>query len=402
MERGPLLYEESLQEPCKGDGERLLVDHGGRLRPFLRGMVVHSLMLRGLGFDEAYGVATEIRDRLLDTDRQLVLREELAMEIDSLLAERNLSTHALRTVSPRIRVTGHHGEVSPFSKGFLSQSLLAAAIDPDDAFDTAREIEGILVQRQIAVIDRSQLRELVHGCLERRFGAATAKRYAVWRRFLDSEKPVIILLGGATGSGKTSLAVDVANRLDIPRVLSTDSIRQVMRITLSPELVPAIHTSSYEAHRVLSPPAHGVEPVVAGFEHQAQLVSVGVRAMLERAVAENASMILDGVSIIPGMLDCERYRSGAHVVFLLVATFDPEAYRARFASRGRESARPPHRYLRHLDDILLIQNQLLELAARHRVPIIENESRDASVSSILRHVTEVLHKTGTPHVKTAT
>ena len=398
MERGSLPYRAPPTQLRRRENKRLLVDHGGRKRPFMRGILVHSLMSRGLSFDEAYGVANEIRDRLLD--KPLVRREQLATEIRSLLAERELPADPPTAVSPRIRVTGHRG-ASPFSKGFLSQSLLAAAIDPDDAFDAAREIEGILVQRGIGVIDRSELRRLVRGCLERRFGPTTAERYSVWRRFLDSEKPVIILLGGAAGSGKTSLAVDVANRLDIQRVLSTDSIRQVMRIMLSPELVPAIHTSSYEAHSVLNLPAHGVEPVISGFEHQAHIVSVGVRAMLDRAVAENASMILDGVSIVPGMLDCELYRNGAHVIFLLVATFDAEAYRARFASRARESARPPHRYLRHLDDILLIQNHLLELADRHCVPIVENESRDTSALSIIRHVTGALHKTEKSHVETA-
>ena len=45
-----------------------------------------------------------------------------------------------------ITITGR-GRGLPFSKGILSQSLLAAAIEPNDAFDVARDIERDLVRR---------------------------------------------------------------------------------------------------------------------------------------------------------------------------------------------------------------------------------------------------------------
>ena len=60
---------------------------------------------------------------------------------------------------------------------------------------------------------------------------------------------MILLLGGATGAGKTALAQEVAHRLGIAGLVSTDAIRQIMRIMLSKDLVPAIHASSYDAWR---------------------------------------------------------------------------------------------------------------------------------------------------------
>ena len=201
---------------------------------------------------------------------------------------------------------------------------------------------------------------------------------------------MIVLLGGAAGAGKTSLSLEVAHRLGVHRVMSTDAIRQIMRIMLSADLVPAIHASSYDAHQMLTPP----EDVIDGFLAQARSVSVGVRAMLDRAVAENASQILDGVSIVPGLIDLEPYRDTADVIFLVVATLDEKAFRARFESRARTSNRPEHRYLEHFDAILRIQDHFLELADRHDIPIVDNESIDSSVLSIIKHVTEKLRKVG--------
>ena len=369
--------------------ERLQIDHAGRVRPFMRGILVHSLMARGLSFDEAYGVANAVRDELRGRGR--VAREELAEEVNRSLVKRGLLADAQGPGTLRIHVAGEGG-ANPFSKGFLSQSLLAAAIDPNDAFDVASEIELTLAERGEREIHRRDLRRLTYEVLKRRFGPKSAERYLVWRRFQAPEKPVILLLGGAAGSGKTALAVEVAHRLGIHRVLSTDSIRQVMRLMLSRDLVPAIHASSYDAHQELAEALPGEDPVLAGFEAQAGTVSVGVRAMIDRAIEENSSLILDGVSIVPGMVDLEPYRERAHVVFLLVATLDEGAFRARFEARGRQSQRPPHRYLQHLQAILRIQDHLLELADRHHVPIVDNDLRDASVLSIIKHLTGTLRK----------
>lgn len=369
--------------------ERIYIEHDSVRRPFMRGILVHSLMARGLAFEDAYSSANAVRERL--RGRGSVTVEDLGRAVQEVLRERSLPEEAAgQPIGPSIRVTTPTGG-APFSKGFLSQSLHAAAIEPNDAFDVAREIEGTLALRGMHDVDRRELRRLSYQALERRFGPRTAERYLVWRRFQEPDRPVILLLGGAAGAGKTSVALEVGHRLGIHRVLSTDAIRQIMRLMLSPELVPAIHASSYDAHQAIG---RGKDGVIDGFLAQASIVSVGVRAMLDRAVAENSSQILDGVSIVPGIVDLQAYTENAHVIFLVVATLDERAFRARFESRARTSNRPEHRYLEHFDAILKIQDHFLELADRHDIPIVDNESIDASVLSIIKHVTETLRKVG--------
>jgi 2-phosphoglycerate kinase len=45
-----------------------------------------------------------------------------------------------------------------------------------------------------------------------------------------------------------------------------------------------------------------------------------------------------------------------------------------------------------MDAILRIQDHFLELAERHAIPIVDNDSADASVLSILKHVCETLRQ----------
>jgi len=369
----------------------LVEDASGR-RPFMRGIMVHSLMARGVSFEDAFKAANVVRDHI--RGRGVVRREELAALVEAEFGPRGgLEDRPLPL--PRTITVVQGRERTPFSKGVLAQSLLAAAIAPDQAFEVAREIEAELLKRRATAVDRDDLRTLVAETIERTLGERVAGRYRTWRAFQESERPMILLLAGAAGVGKTALAQEVAHRLGIARVTSTDSIRQVMRIMLSPELAPAIHASSYDAWRALPALERGEDPVLEGFRAQATTVSVGVRAMIERSIAENSHMILDGVSILPGLIAPERYAQDAHLIFLAVATLDANAYQSRFEARARVAARrAPHRYLENLDAILRIQDHILELADQHGVPIVDNVGFDDSVLSILRHVTETLRKQG--------
>lgn len=372
-----------------GDSGRIVVEDAGGPRPFMRGILIHSLLSQGVSFEAAYGVANRVRERLRGRH---VARDELAKVVDEECREAGVVTEPRVWPGDTEITVLHSGVETPFSKGVLSQSLLAAAVDPSDAWDAARRIEERLVRERRTRIERRELRRLVFDALRSANREGAARRYLVWRKYQDPEIPVILLLGGTAGVGKTSLALEVAHRLGIGRVISGDSIRQVMRLMLSPELMPAIHRSSYEPPGPLEPQPSG-DPVAEGCISQASVVSVGVQAMIDRSIEENQSLVLDGVSLVPGILDLARYAGRAYVIFLVVATFDREGFKKRFVRRAKdERARPPHRYIENLDAVLRIQDTILELAEAHDVPIVENESFDRSVLSITRHVTEALAK----------
>src|SRR5262249_56562122 len=111
-------------------------------------MRVDDVMERGVTFEDAYRVANQIRQRL--RGRAVVAKEELAKALREMLG----SAPFEEGLQPdHITITGH-GKGLPFSKGILSQSLLAAALDPSDAFDVARQIERELVALGVREVDR--------------------------------------------------------------------------------------------------------------------------------------------------------------------------------------------------------------------------------------------------------
>ncbi len=197
-------------------------------------------------------------------------------------------------------------------------------------------------------------------------------------------RPLILLIGGATGTGKSTVAAEVAYRLGITRVTSTDFVRQTMRAFFSPELMPSIHHSSFEAGRTGG-------PLLPGFLDQTRKVLVGVQAAIDRALQEGLSMVLEGVHLVPGMLPPIE---GARVVHCVLWIEDEEAHAAHFWVRDAEleGLRPVQKYLDALPDIRFLQEYIVGLAERHGVPAVENSDIERAIGTVmgLVHATEAV------------
>ncbi len=362
----------------------------------MRGIMVQSLVSRGVPFDLALETANQIREQIADKEKGNVEISELSRLVEDRLAHHpDIDVRPARPALDPPRVVSDDESSNPFSKGILAVSLQGAGLEPSDAHDVARQLENRMLRDGIKRITRSDLRLLAAETIELTHGKRAATRYRVWRAAREDGHPIFILLGGATGVGKTSIAVEVARRLEIPRVIGTDSIRQIMRLMFSESLMPEIHKSTFDPHpRVAGDPATGAaDTLIAGFREQAQKIAVGVHALLDRAVEENTSMLIEGANLVPGIVDFERYRDDAHVIFLVTAALEPGAYKSRFMRRGAAvRERPAHRYVDHFDEIQILQDHILAEADHFGLPMIDNINLDDAVLSVIRSVIATLRK----------
>jgi len=196
------------------------------------------------------------------------------------------------------------------------------------------------------------------------------------------EKPVILLVGGATGTGKSTVATEVAHRLGITRVTSTDFIRQTMRAFFSSDFMPTIHTSSFEAGSAVDPDVTG-DPAIVGFLEQSRQVCVAVDAVLRRALTEGWSLVLEGVHLVPGLVAAQL--DGAVVVHVVMQISDEDAHREHFNVRDAATGgvRPMEKYLDRLDDIRRIQSYLVSRARREGVAVVENENVEQTIDKVV-------------------
>ena len=220
--------------------------------------------------------------------------------------------------------------------------------------------------------------------LEEGYGADTANRYHVWNQWQQIDKPLFILIGGASGVGKTSLAINLATTFGIPRVVATDDIRQIMRLMLSPQLMPTLHTSSYNVHTGGDTDA---DDPIAGYRLQAKSVNVGVKAILDRCRQENTSVIIDGVHLLPDFLDTEHYADTALVIQMALSVDDHRTFKDRFTQRNIDAPqRPKDRYLSHIGDILKIQQHILQSCSQRSIPVLVNTSLEKATAQATEQV----------------
>jgi 2-phosphoglycerate kinase len=200
-----------------------------------------------------------------------------------------------------------------------------------------------------------------------------------YRQLEELDVPLVMLIGGATGTGKSTVATEIAYRLRITRLTSTDSIRQTMRAFFSHEFMPSIHYSSFEAGAAV---ADADDPLVAGFLEQSRNVVVGVRASIDRALQEGWSIILEGVHVVPGLLP--SFLPGALLCPFILSIEDETAHAQHFFSRG--GGRPFSSYLDHFEEIRRLQRFIVGRAEREGVPVIENEDAERTSERVIEHV----------------
>lgn len=193
----------------------------------------------------------------------------------------------------------------------------------------------------------------------------------------SGDGPMIILLGGVSGAGKTTIANALVNDLGLTHHLSTGFIRASISHLLPEADARLLQKHTYDAFEALTGPVDaGNSLLLEGAIRQTILLKPAIESCIRRAVREGISMVLEGSHFMPGVL--EPAALGADLMCILDAP-DPEALKCRALS--------PNHSGRRLSDLQLgrlvqLQGEILDLARRHRNPVVVNDDISATVGQI--------------------
>jgi 2-phosphoglycerate kinase len=276
----------------------------------------------------------------------------------------------------------------PYSKGLMATSIMATGILPDQAYNIASMVQEELRDEGEPEVTMEHVRRTTELILEREVGTEYVDIYRKWQSLETLDRPIIILMGGATGVGKSTVATMLASRFGITRQVSTDIIREVMRSLFAHELMPALYNSSFNAFEALRIPLpRTTDKVIVGFLEQAAMVWVGIRALIARAILERTNFIIEGAHVVPGIVDPQFFKD-AFVIQMVLAVDEPGHHRSHFEIREveTEGARPFERYLANFESIRKIQDYVLELAEAKEVPVFQCYNMDATIGVIIEYV----------------
>lgn len=375
---------------------------GQRGKPLTRRRLTSSLEKMGLGFKEANVVAAQVEQGIRADGLERVPRDELARRVALVLEGRfgrdvRLRYELITSTSFELKVHEPGGDTLPYSRGILAQSLTAIGLTPELSHNIAKRVETALYATNATVVQRDQVRDQVVALLKREAGDEFAQRYLMMRQTRRRDKPLIVLFGGAPGVGKSAIASEVGYRLGVPRIVSTDSVRQALRSLIGPELSPVLHSSTYDAWRAELLPEEretaSPEPmrVLRGFLAQVNQLKPALTAIVQRNIYEATSIVMEGVQLLPGVSPVHNV-AGATVVPIVLSVEDEEDHLKHFATREGQTGnkRGQQNYLDHFTEIRILQRYVCEQAVRHGVQLVEAGDFDRAVERCVDHVLDVL------------
>lgn len=367
--------------------------------PFLRGILTRSLQKSGLTFDQAHDIANKIRDEI--EGKSLVTSIELEQLVIKHLkkagAEHAVTLYENRSMPYMLQVETDNGQFAAFSPSRYRVDLEAIGLTSDEALSIVDEVSAHLLKRNKPDVTGRYIEKITYRLLRKSkdLGSKVAHRWMVWRDFLHSGRPLVFLIGGTAGCGKSTIATNIASRLEIPRMQSTDMLREVMRTMISADVEPVLHKSSYSAWQELPVDVVDAEDknssIYTGYCQQAKIMSDPIKAVINRALHERVSVIVEGVHFHPSIIKSIIESDDALVVPVMLAVLKRKRLQNRLKGRSTHvPQRRAERYLEHFESIWKLQTYLLSEADQTDVPIISNTDRDDVFREIMLYTIDKL------------
>src|SRR5262249_51516728 len=105
------------------------------------------------------------------------------------------------------------GDGLPYSKGLMTRTLMATGMPPGQAYELGRGVERDPAGSRRRAVGLDRMGELAVELLGEEEGTAAIERLRRYLALRELELPIVLLVGGSTGSGKSRVATEVAHRL---------------------------------------------------------------------------------------------------------------------------------------------------------------------------------------------
>ena len=189
--------------------------------------------------------------------------------------------------------------------------------------------------------------------------------------------PRLLIIAGATGTGKSTVAMKIGAKSNFARLISTDAIREIMRSIDDTQMDSALHRSSFSIGES--------NDAIIDWVDTCKAVEKGIEATINRAMREGIDLLLEGVHIIPSdRLIRSWIDAGGIALGVIMMVSDEEKHKSMIKSRDAHSYRRHDRYIANFDRIRRIQDGLVERSKIASWPVVDI-SRVASDQEKIEH-----------------
>nr|KYP67926.1 2-phosphoglycerate kinase [Cajanus cajan] len=193
------------------------------------------------------------------------------------------------------------------SRFLLSRMLTVTKIPNHVAIKIALELKKLLIDNSLLDVSQSDLEANLFKLMERRgYGEEYINRYKMMTRFHHQRVPLVILVCGTACVGKSTIATLLAQRLNLPNVLQTDMVYELLRTSTD---APLASTPVWARDFSSS------EELITEFCRECRVVRKGLAGDLKKAMKDGKPIIIEGIHLDPSIYlvdDENKSPSGVH------------------------------------------------------------------------------------------
>ena len=163
--------------------------------------------------------------------------------------------------------------------------------------------------------------------------------------------PRLLIITGTSGVGKSTMSTRLASELGFGKTTATDTVREVLRTQFTNQELPELHRSSFE---------YSSNSAVDDWRETVDAVSLGVKAVIDRAKTRGSDLLLEGVHIIPCREEIDSWReSGGIAIGIVLYIAEEERHRSMIAKREKHNGKRAEHYLNNIRRIREIQEEMI-------------------------------------------
>lgn len=229
------------------------------------------------------------------------------------------------------------------------------------------------------------------------------------------ENAFVILIGGGAGTGKSTLAWQLSQILGVRNVISTDNVRQLLRVglgmlaetkptqrnfistlkniglgNLSPNKIEILLAETWEAWHYIDENNEN-QSMFNGLTEQAEIVSSAVASFAEYNLEKGMPTIIEGIHILPNENIMNLRQNPQFFVFFIDTT--PKQITTNFTMRRYSThMREVEEQFAAFDARVQLKAKILELAHENDLPVISagkwDDMQKQAMDTIMDHYTK--------------
>ncbi|KZV43422.1 hypothetical protein F511_25984 [Dorcoceras hygrometricum] len=179
------------------------------------------------------------------------------------------------------------------SRFLLSRMLTVTKIPNHVAIKIALELKKLLIDNSLLDVSQSDLEANLFKLMQRRgYGQEYINRYKMMTRFHHQRVPLVILVCGTASVGKSTIATQLAQRLNLPNVLQTDMVYELLRTaTDAPLMSSPVWARDFGSS----------EELITEFCRECRIVRKGLAGDLKKAMKDGKPIIIEGIHLDPSI-----------------------------------------------------------------------------------------------------